>query len=111
MATCEIPEGGCPVELAISVFGSKWKLLILRVVILNSGSRYNELLKSIPGISSKELTRNLKELVGAGLICRSASESAYRLSADGTSLIPVFEAMRAWGDARLRSDRSYLEVR
>jgi DNA-binding HxlR family transcriptional regulator len=89
------------VELAIAVFGSKWKLLILRIIILNGGARYNELLRSIEGISSKELTRNLKELTLAGLIERSANAARYELSSDGSSLIPIFEAMKNWGDARM----------
>lgn len=52
----------CPVERAIHVIGGKWKLLVLRSLLLGGPQRYNDLLASVTGISAKELTRNLKEL-------------------------------------------------
>jgi DNA-binding HxlR family transcriptional regulator len=55
----------CPVEVAIEVIGGKWKLLLLRALLLDGPKRYNELLASVNGISAKELTRNLRELAAS----------------------------------------------
>ena len=56
------PVAPCPVEEAIQIIGGKWKLLILRALLLNGPQRYNELLGTVTAISQKELTRNLREL-------------------------------------------------
>ena len=80
----------CPVEQAIHVIGGKWKLLVLRSLLLNGPQGYNELLVSVSGISSKELTRNLRELVAAGLVMRgegaAVRTSPYSLTRAGKGL-------------------------
>ena len=60
----------CPVEEVIRVVGGRWKLLVLRSLLLNGPQRYNELLVTVTAISAKELTRNLRELVNAKLVTR-----------------------------------------
>jgi DNA-binding HxlR family transcriptional regulator len=60
----------CPVEEAIQIIGGKWKLLVLRSLLLNGPQRYNELLGTVTNISQKELTRNLRELATARVSCR-----------------------------------------
>ena len=49
----ELPE--CPVATAVSLIGGKWKLLILRN-LKERPWRFNELQRSIEGISQKVLT-------------------------------------------------------
>ena len=49
----DLPE--CPIATTVSLVGSKWKLLIIRN-FMNRAWRFNELLKSIDGISQKVLT-------------------------------------------------------
>jgi DNA-binding HxlR family transcriptional regulator len=82
----------CPVEEAIRVIGGKWKLLVLRSLLLNGAQRYNELLKTVTGISQKELTRNLKELTSAGLVT-----GGYELTKLGAGLMPTFKKLLTWG--------------
>ena len=82
----------CPVEEAIRVIGGKWKLLVLRSLLLNGPQRYNQLLKTVTGISQKELTRNLKELTSAGLVSGS-----YELTELGKGLMPTFKKLLTWG--------------
>jgi DNA-binding HxlR family transcriptional regulator len=82
----------CPVEEAIRVIGGKWKLLVLRSLLLNGPQRYNELLKTVTGISQKELTRNLRELTSAGLVT-----GAYELTKLGKGLMPTFKRLLTWG--------------
>ena len=52
----ELPE--CPVATAVSLIGGKWKLLILRN-LKERPWRFNELQRSIDGISQKVLTDSL----------------------------------------------------
>jgi len=91
-----LPE--CPVERAIGVIGGKWKLLVLRSLLLNGPQRYNDLLLSVTDISAKELTRNLRELTRAGLVADRHDRSApYVLTKLGAGLMPVFKRLLPWG--------------
>jgi len=91
----------CPVEQAIRIIGGKWKMLVLRSLLLNGPLRYNDLLATVSGISAKELTRNLGELASAGLLSRGPSETVrtepYELTPLGSALMPVFSQLLTWG--------------
>jgi DNA-binding HxlR family transcriptional regulator len=91
----------CPVEQTIHVIGGKWKLLLLRTLLLNGPQGYNELLASVSGISSKGLTRNLCELVASGLVMRGAGlpvrTAPYSLTPAGKGLMPTFKSLLTWG--------------
>lgn len=94
----------CPVEEAIKVIGGKWKLLVLRSLLLNGSQRYNELLSTVTAISQKELTRNLRELTAAGLVARDEGNSRiarYELTSLGAGLMPTFRTLLSWGTALL----------
>ena len=54
----ELPE--CPVATTISLVGSKWKLLIIRNLTKRKW-RFNELQKSLNGISQKVLCSAMKK--------------------------------------------------
>jgi len=90
----------CPVEEAIRVVGGKWKLLVLRSLLLNGPQRYNDLLKTVTSISPKELTRNLRELMQSGLVERISETGLlvqYHLTELGKGLMPTFESLLVWG--------------
>jgi DNA-binding HxlR family transcriptional regulator len=108
------PVSRCPVERAIGVIGGKWKLLILRSLLLNGAQGYNELLVSVAGISAKELTRNLKELAGSELLRREAGEDGsakYELTELGGGLMPTFVSLLEWGKGLLAVEEANLSVR
>jgi DNA-binding HxlR family transcriptional regulator len=85
----------CPVEEAIRIIGGKWKLLVLRSLLLNGAQRYNELLTTVTAISQKELTRNLRELTKAGLV--TCTTGRYDLTKLGKGLMPTFKKLLTWG--------------
>ena len=60
----ELPE--CPVATAVSLIGGKWKLLLLRN-LKERPWRFNELQRSIDGISQKVLTESLRQMIDDGL--------------------------------------------
>jgi len=96
----------CPVEEAIQIIGGKWKLLVLRSLLLNGPQRYNQLLGTVTAISQKELTRNLRELTGAGLVARDSGTSRtaeYDLTKLGKGLMPTFKKLLSWGTKLLAS--------
>ncbi|MDE6585182.1 MAG: helix-turn-helix transcriptional regulator, partial [Clostridia bacterium] len=64
----ELPE--CPVATTVQLIGNKWKLLIIRNLIYNEKQRFGDFIKSIPAISKKVLTDNLRALEDDGLIDR-----------------------------------------
>lgn len=53
----------------VSLIGSKWKLLILRN-LMKRPWRFNELKKSLDGVSQKVLTESLRQLENDGIIYR-----------------------------------------
>jgi DNA-binding HxlR family transcriptional regulator len=102
----DIPEAAadCPLEQAITTVGGRWKMLVLRALFLGGEQRFNALLRALPEISAKELTRNLRELEHAGLVRRSADGATplYALSPLGETMLPVFRELGIFG-ARLRT--------
>ena len=49
----------CPVEECIGILGKKWTILIVRDIAIYGRSRFNELIKSLPGIPQKVLADRL----------------------------------------------------
>ena len=97
LTKAELPE--CPVATTVQLIGNKWKLLILRNLMMRPW-RFNEMLRSIPGLSQKVLTDNLRALEADGLITRTVyPEVPPRVEyALGETLRPVFSALESWGN-------------
>lgn len=96
----ELPE--CPVATTVSLIGSKWKLLIIRNLLVRPW-RFNELRKSLDGISHKVLTDSLRSMEEDGIIIRTVYSEVpphveYALSEQGESLRPVLDSMGVWGE-------------
>ena len=60
-----------PLLAAIEVIGGKWKTIIL-YMLYDQTLRFGELKKSIPKITQKMLTQQLRELEADGLVTRVA---------------------------------------
>ena len=91
----------CPVATTVSLIGSKWKLLILRNLLVRPW-RFNELKKDLNGISQKVLTDSLRSMEADGLIIRTVFPEVpphveYSLSELGESMRPVITSMEQWG--------------
>lgn len=92
----------CPVEYTASILSNKWKCLILRD-LLEGTKRFNELNKSIVGISAKVLTENLRELEKDGIIKRKTyavvpPKVEYSLSPKGEELRNIIDLMKEYGN-------------
>ena len=96
----ELPD--CPVATTVQLIGNKWKLLILRNLLVRPW-RFNELMKSLEGISQKVLTDSLRSMESDGIITRTVFPEVpprveYALSELGESMRPILDAMQAWGN-------------
>ena len=94
----ELPD--YPVATTVSLIGSKWKLLILRNLLVRPW-RFNELRKSLDGISQKVLTDSLRSMEADGIITRTVYPEVpprveYALSPLGETMRPILDAMEAW---------------
>ena len=97
-----------PVQLALDVIGGKWKMPILWR-IRETPLRYSDLRASLNDHAHKPithamLTQQLKELEAAGLISRTAYAEVpprveYLVTPLGSKVMPVIEALRAFGYA------------
>ena len=95
----EMPS--CPVATTVQLIGSKWKLLILRDLLVRP-QRFGELKNALAGISQKVLTDSLRSMEQDGIITRTAYQEVpprveYALSEIGESMRPIFNAMEQWG--------------
>lgn len=103
----ELPE--CPVAVCVQLIGSKWKLLILRNLLMRPW-RFNELRKNLEGISQKVLTDSLRAMEQDGLITRTVYAEVpprveYSLTALGETIRPILNSMQQWGE-NYREQRS-----
>ena len=97
----ELPA--CPVATTVQLIGNKWKLLIMRNLLVRAW-RFNELQKSLEGISQKVLTDSLRSMENDGIVIRTVYPEVpprveYALSELGESMRPILDAMEAWGIA------------
>ncbi|MCM1363799.1 MAG: helix-turn-helix transcriptional regulator [Faecalibacterium sp.] len=97
----ELPE--CDVATTVSLIGNKWKLLIIRNLRLRPW-RFNELQKSLDGISQKVLTDSLRSMEKDGLVDRKVFAEVpprveYSLTPLGETLRPLLDEMEKWGKA------------
>ena len=96
----ELPD--CPVATTVALIGNKWKLLIIRNLLVRPW-RFNELHKSLDGISQKVLTESLRQMEADGIITRTVYPEVpprveYALSELGESMRPILDSMQAWGN-------------
>lgn len=96
----ELPA--CPVATTVSLIGSKWKLLIIRNLRTRPW-RFNELRRSLEGVSQKVLTSSLREMIDDGLVTRTDYKTnpphvEYSLSKLGKELMPIIDSMEVFGN-------------
>ena len=94
-------QPACPVEVTLSLIGDKWKILIIRD-LLDGTKRFSQLKKSLPGISQKVLTQNLRAMEESGLLHREVFAEVpprveYTLTPRGYSIKPVLMSLAEWG--------------
>ncbi len=90
----------CSLGLTIDLIGRKWKLMILWYLI-EEPKRFTTLRKSIPSITQKILTEQLRELETSKIISRKVYATVpptveYSMTEYGQSFIPIINDMCSW---------------
>ena len=96
----DVLAAACPTRQVINRIGDRWSLLVLYA--LEGGTlRFQELRRTVDGISQKMLTQTLRVLERDGLVQREVYASVppkveYALTALGRSLTVRIATIRAW---------------
>lgn len=90
-----------PVEFALNFIGGTWKMPILWRLHQHT-MRYGALKKSLPHISDKMLTTQLRELEANGFVERKVyavvpPKTEYSLTEKGMKVIPLITQIRDYG--------------
>jgi DNA-binding HxlR family transcriptional regulator len=95
----------CPCRILLDLLANKWSALIIG--LLEPGPlRFSALRDQLPGISSKMLTRTLRQLESASLITRTVYADVpprveYELTELGTSAAVPLSMLRTWAEDNL----------
>jgi len=96
------PRFNCALDAAMSVIEGRWKPTIICLLAQNGSMRFNELLNRIGEVSSRMLSKQLKELEADAIVSRTVDDHgalkvSYSLTDRGMSLIPVLRDLARWG--------------
>ncbi len=91
----------CALKGVIDVIARKWSLFVLNVVGNSQRLRFNEIMKSLEGVSPTTLTETLKKLVGLGLVKRDSFSEIpprveYSLTEEGKDLRSSIHPLLVW---------------
>lgn len=85
---------------ALRIFGDVWNLAIVRV-LSETTQRFNELQRSLGGVSPTTLTDRLKKLESYGLIVQEKQtvdqlSVIYSLTEKGKKMLPILQAIESF---------------
>lgn len=92
----------CRVDDALEILVGKWKPLILLHLLKEGTQRFSELKRSLPEITQKMLTKQLRELEDEDIVDRKVYAQVppkveYSITEYGRSLEPILVKMHEWG--------------
>jgi DNA-binding HxlR family transcriptional regulator len=98
----ELPGRPCPIAASLEVVGERWALLVIRELVMGS-TRFTEIVRGT-GAPRDRIAARLKVLEEAGVVERLAYQDhpvrhEYALTESGRALVPVLDALLAWGVA------------
>lgn len=97
----------CPISRAAELLTTRWTPLVVRELYFGS-TRYAELRRGLPRISSALLSQRLKELEHNGIVrcerTEGGSGNDYHLTEAGLALFPILESMGRWAQEHSRGD-------
>ena len=96
-----INENSCPIREVLEILGGKWAFSIV-YALLYEKKRFKELERSIEGINTRRLVKELKSLERNKILIREAFATIpptveYSLTDKGRKLEPVLTELYKWG--------------
>ena len=90
-----------PLQDAMDVLSGKWKIQIILSLTFGR-KRFKQIIRDIPGLTPKMLSKQLKDLEINGLVARYVQDTVpvtveYELTEYGHTLKPVLRELKAWG--------------
>lgn len=96
-----IDEESCSLREVLDVIGGKWAMPI--IYVLSKGTlRFKDLERSIAGINTRMLVKELKNMEANGILTREVFATVpptveYTLTTKGEKLLPSIVALHTWG--------------
>ncbi|HRD60961.1 MAG TPA: helix-turn-helix domain-containing protein [Nocardioides sp.] len=96
----QLPGRPCPIAASLEVVGERWALLVVRELALGS-TRFTDIVRGT-GAPRDRIAARLKVLEEAGVVERHPYQDhpiryEYALTESGRDLVPVLDALLAWG--------------
>jgi DNA-binding HxlR family transcriptional regulator len=97
----QISEKSCSLRDVLDIIGGKWSMPI--IYILSKGTmRFKELERSIEGINTRMLVKELKNMELNGILTRQVFATVpptveYTLTEKGEKLLPSIASLYQWG--------------
>jgi DNA-binding HxlR family transcriptional regulator len=95
-------RSGCPVSIALDMFGDRWSLLIIRDLMVRGYRTFKEMEEAGEGIATNILADRLRRLEANRIIAFKIEETDgrkvnYRLTQRGIDLAPLLLELLIWG--------------
>jgi len=96
-----LKDTSCPVARTAEIISGKWTILIIRDLAAGV-KRFNQLERSLRGISPKTLSERLRSLEEEGILVRQSFAEVpprveYSLTTKGTDLVEIIDCLRNYG--------------
>ncbi len=97
----KVSEKTCSLREVLDIIGGKWAMPI--IYILSKGKmRFKELERSVEGINTRMLVKELKNMESNGIVKREVFATVpptveYTLTEKGMELLPSIVSLHTWG--------------
>lgn len=103
------------VHEALDIIVGKWKPIILLNLLKHETMRFSELKRSVPDISQKVLTKNLRELEEEDIVKRVVYPEVppkveYSVTEYGQTLESILVKMHEWGDQHRKRKKDEISI-
>lgn len=90
----------CPSRVLLDQVMEKWSVLVI-LLLSEETLRFNEIKRSLDGVTQKALTQSLRRLERNGMVVRRVIPTSqvaveYSLTSLGRTVLVPFEALHAW---------------
>jgi len=97
-----VPFVECPIRASLGVLGKKWTMLILRDIGFLKIDRFNQIVRSLPGLTPRVLSMRLTELEKDGIIEQVETKRVpkvvrWSLTEKGRCTLPILMSIIEFG--------------